>query len=554
MCSGKNDGQVNKQEIRTEIRRKRKELSSEEWQKKSHAICQRILSLPEYRQAQVIYAYLAKQGEVCLDELICQAIADGKQVVVPKVLGEEMEFYRLRDLNEVEIGCMGIREPLSREMISYGAEEISLEAVAGDSHGDAAQALMLLPAVAVDEAYHRVGYGGGYYDKYLEKHPELLKIAAVFEFQVYPQVPVEEYDISLEGIVTEMRAWKRSQKPMVYLCSPSTDAEFNLALEQYVFEEMDRSQEYFMLWQNASAIIIGKNQNTIEEINQKYVEDHNIQVVRRLSGGGAVYHDLGNLNFTFIMDAGDTSQMDLHAFCRPIAKALRQMGVEAEVNGRNDITIEGRKFSGNSQYVRKGRVMHHGTLMFDSDLSVVSECLKVSRDKVESKGIKSVRSRVTNIREHLKEDVSLEQFRELLIHAMEGEGTGDEEDITAWGCPMERYTFTPEELARVEEIRQERYGRWQWNYGYSPKHSICKERRVEGCGQIVVSMEVKEGYLEQICFRGDYFGNEDASCLAELLEGCALERETLTAVLAQAEVEKYFHCLTAEQLVDILLQ
>lgn len=332
---------------------------------------------------------------------------------------------------------------------------------------------------------------------------------------------------------------------MVYLQSPSTDAEFNLALEQFVFEEMDRGKEYFMLWQNANAIIIGKNQNTVEEINRKYVEDHGIQVVRRLSGGGAVYHDMGNLNFTFIVDGEDAANMDLHAFCQPIARALQQLGVDAQVNGRNDITIDGRKFSGNSQYVRKGRIMHHGTLMFDSDLSVVSECLKVSRDKIESKGIKSVRSRVTNIREHLPQGpaISLEDFKELLVRFMEEEaGT------------MERHEFTAEELRRVEEIRAARYGRWQWNYGYSPHYSLRKECRVEGCGKILVSMEVRDGCLEQAEFYGDYFGSEDAGEVVRVLQGCQMEREALMTALAQVDLERYFHHLTAEQLVDILLQ
>lgn len=332
---------------------------------------------------------------------------------------------------------------------------------------------------------------------------------------------------------------------MVYLESPSTDAEFNLALEQYVFEEMDRSREYFMLWQNANAIIIGKNQNTVEEIDRAYVEAHGIQVVRRLSGGGAVYHDMGNLNFTFIVDGSDTANMDLHGFCRPIAHALQQMGIHAQVNGRNDITIDGRKFSGNSQYVKKGRVMHHGTLMFDSDLRVVSECLKVSRDKIESKGIKSVRSRVTNIREHLPADtqITMEEFRELLLRFMEQEnGT------------MERYHWTREDLARVEEIRAQRYGCWQWNYGYSPAYRLRKERRIDGCGTISVAMEVKDGCLEQAEFFGDYFGSEDTAEVAAQLRGLRMERGPLLSVLKGIELENYFHCLTAEQLVDILLQ
>ena len=332
---------------------------------------------------------------------------------------------------------------------------------------------------------------------------------------------------------------------MIYLQSPSNDAQFNLALEQYVFEEMDRSQEYFMLWQNANAIIIGKNQNTVEEINHKFVEEHEIQVVRRLSGGGAVYHDMGNLNFTFIVHGEDAANVDLHAFCRPIAAALQKMGVDAQVNGRNDITIDGRKFSGNSQYVKKGRIMHHGTLMYDSNLSVVSECLKVSADKIQSKGVKSVRSRVTNIKEHLPQnmDFSLEQFQECLVEAMKEE----------YG-PMEQHVFTREELDRVEQIRQQRYGLWQWNYGYSPRYSLRKERRIEGCGKILISMEVKDGCLDQAEFYGDYFGSGDTRELVKALQGCLMEKTALLQALEPLELEQYIHRLTKEQLVDLLLQ
>ena len=537
---------MTKQQIRAEIRGRRKAMSETVWRENSHRICEAIRQMPVYQQAQVIYAYLAKQGEVLLDELILDALKAGKVVAVPKVLGAEMEFFVIRDLADVEIGCMGIREPLSRQSVA--------EAL-GDDLQDHHE-IMLLPAVAVDENCHRVGYGGGYYDKYLEKHPALKKLAVAFEFQVYPQVPTEPFDVRLDCIVTEERTMtgdkvkhekknntdimnkdRQGKNPMVYLQSPSTDAEFNLALEQYVFDEMDPSREYFMLWQNASAIIVGKNQNTVEE--------NGIQVVRRLSGGGAVYHDMGNLNFTFIRHGGDTANMDLHAFCRPIAAALQQLGVDAQVNGRNDITIDGRKFSGNSQYVKRGRIMHHGTLMFDSDLSVVGQCLQVSKDKIESKGVKSVRSRVTNIREHLPEgsNISLEEFWQTLIRFMEADAGS-----------MERYEFTPEDLARVEEIRQARYGQWQWNYGYSPRYSLRKERRIEGVGKILISMEVKDGRLEQVEFYGDYFGSEDGSDVAAVLQGCNMERQALMDRLAQVDVERYFHRLTREQLVDILLQ
>ncbi len=327
---------------------------------------------------------------------------------------------------------------------------------------------------------------------------------------------------------------------MIYLESPSTDAEWNLALEQYVFDEMDRSQSYFMLWQNANAIIIGKNQNTIEEINQEFVREHDIQVVRRLSGGGAVYHDLGNLNFTYIVDGESDSNMDMRVFCEPIARALRQLGVEAEVNGRNDITIDGQKFSGNSQYIRDHRIMHHGTLMFDSDLSMLSNCLRVSKDKIESRGIKSVRSRVTNISDHLAQDITLQDFKETLLRFM------SEEETLVW------QPLTQKDLNRVEEIRQQRYGTWEWNYGYSPEYHVTREQRVDGCGRVTVSMEIREGLITEMAFYGDYFGNGDTSDLALALTGCPARAEDLLERLRGTDVQYYINHLSAEQLADII--
>lgn len=329
---------------------------------------------------------------------------------------------------------------------------------------------------------------------------------------------------------------------MIYLESPGIDPAFNLALEQFVFDEMDRSQEYFMLWQNDNAVIIGKNQNTAEEIDPHYVREHNIRVVRRLSGGGAVYHDLGNLNFTFITGAGDTSQIDLHAFNRPVLKALSRLGAEAFCNGRNDMTIAGCKFSGSSQYIRAGRILHHGTLLFDSDLSVLTHCLNVPEDKLSSKGIRSVRSRVTNIRPHLREDLTLPQFWRLLLQFLSEEFS------------LRPYRFTEEELLRVREIQAARYDRAEWNYGPSLSGCLKKEQRFEGCGKIQAVMETKEGCLSRIVFCGDFFGSASLNDLTDRLQGCPLNRGSLQAALSGLELEPYFHGLKTAQLIDLLLQ
>lgn len=329
---------------------------------------------------------------------------------------------------------------------------------------------------------------------------------------------------------------------MVYIESHSVDPAFNLALEQYVFDHMDRNQEYFMLWQNTNTVVIGKNQNAYAEVNQKIADEKNISVVRRLSGGGAVYHDLGNLNFTFILDAKNAADLDIRLFCRPIAELLRSLGVPAEVNGRNDITIEGRKFSGNSQYLRQGRIMHHGTLMFQSDLSVVADVLNVSEDKFQSKAAKSVRSRVTNIAPYLPEGFTLEEFKAKLLKYILKDDS------------VKPYVFSDEEIAAIEQIKKDRYSQWGWNYGSSPAYSVKKSRRFENCGKIEICMNTEKGIITDLQFFGDYFGVADSNELAQLLKGTALERESLAGRIAGCPIEQYFHGLTAGELLSLLLQ
>lgn len=343
--------------------------------------------------------------------------------------------------------------------------------------------------------------------------------------------------LSADGISAD----NKGGNAMIYIKSPSTNPHFNLALEQYVFDEMDRSQEYFMLWQNDNAIIIGKHQNTIREINAPYVKEHGISVVRRLSGGGAVYHDLGNLNFTFIVSENGLEQFDFGSFCRPIIKALDHFGVHAELNGRNDMTIDGKKFSGNSQYAKQGRVMHHGTILYDSNLETVSHALQVSQDKIVSKGVQSVRSRVTNVRDYMPQDVPIQEFWEMLLHDMEAE------------TPMEFYTLTEKDFERIHQIQKERYDTWEWNYGYSPSYNIIKERRFDGCGRLEVHMNVEKGSISDFDVFGDYFGNGDKKDLQHQLVGVPLTEDALQTALQQVCISDYFCHLEKRQFIDLLL-
>jgi len=324
---------------------------------------------------------------------------------------------------------------------------------------------------------------------------------------------------------------------MLYTESPSTDPCYNLAMEQYLFDTVGQDNDIFFLWQNDNAIIIGKNQNAEAEINKDFVAKNGIKVVRRLSGGGAVYHDLGNINFTFITCA-ETTEPNMRRFCEPVAALLRTMGADAYVSGRNDILISGRKVSGNAQYVKNNRCMHHGTILFDSDLDIVVQALTPSSAKLQSKGVASIRSRVATVREHIV-NCSIEEFKEKLKHSVLG-------DI------FTEYRLTAEDGVAIEKLRNERYATWEWNFGKSPRFSLRKERRIEGCGNIEVYFEAQNGIIEAMEFFGDYFGNRDTAELAVMLVGCRLEETAVREAIAGADISCYFCNLDTGDFVEFL--
>ena len=328
-----------------------------------------------------------------------------------------------------------------------------------------------------------------------------------------------------------------------YIESHDTDPRRNLALEQFVFDDLDRSHSYFMLWQNHNSIIVGKHQNTLEEINAAFVKEKGIRVVRRLSGGGAVYHDLGNLNFTFITDADKQGGIDFAVFCEPIRNALLSLGVPVEISGRNDMIVDGKKFSGNAQYIKEGRVMHHGTILYDSDMGVLSQALKPGVDKIESRGVKSVQSRVTNIRPYMKTDMSVTDFWAAL------------KDFMVSAFDMGELTLGPEQNAAVEELKEKIYSQWSWNYGSSPPYALRKVRRMEGCGKIEILLDLgKEGIINNAAFYGDFFGSREPAELGNLLKGRHLEREELKEVFLGMDISQYFHALDTEAFLALLLE
>lgn len=328
---------------------------------------------------------------------------------------------------------------------------------------------------------------------------------------------------------------------MIYIENNCNKPQFNLALEEYVFTYLDEFDEIFLLWINEPTIVVGKHQNTIEEINIDYVKENNINVVRRLSGGGAVYHDLGNLNYTIISKSSGSSSFDFETFSQPVIDVLADLGIEAEFTGRNDIVIDGKKFCGNAQYMRKGRVLHHGAILFDTDLEVLGKALKVSKDKIMSKGVKSVRSRVTNISDHLKEDITVEDFKKLLLKRMFG---GDEE--------IKVYELSDSDYENINKIVEERYGTWKWVFGTSPSFNVEKERRFTS-GKVEVKLNVEDGIIKNIKFYGDFFGHGELKDVENKIIGIKYRPDEIENVLNNIDLGYYFAGISKEDLINCII-
>lgn len=329
---------------------------------------------------------------------------------------------------------------------------------------------------------------------------------------------------------------------MKYIVNNSHNPAYNVALEAYAFRELLAEDELFILWINEPTIVIGKHQNAIEEINKTYTDEHGIHVVRRLSGGGAVYHDLNNLNYTIISNKSQEGAFDFKTFSQPVIETLADLGVTATFTGRNDLEIDGKKFCGNAQAYYKGRMMHHGCLLFDVDMTVLGNALQVSKDKIESKGVKSVRARVTNILDELPEKMTVEAFSNQLLNKMK-ESYPD----------MTEYVFSDDDLKNIQALADQQFGTWDWTYGEAPEYTIKRSVRYPA-GKITTYANVEKSVIKGTKLYGDFFGIKDVADIEQALIGLRYEYPDVLAKLQTIDTTQYFTNITPQEIAKAIVE
>lgn len=323
---------------------------------------------------------------------------------------------------------------------------------------------------------------------------------------------------------------------MRYFLADSTDPHYNLALEEYLFDTV--SEDLFMLWQNEKSVIIGKNQNAYAEVDFAYAKQNGISVVRRITGGGAVFHDLGNINYTFI-SVQAKEDMDFKYFTSPIADALEKLGVSVSFSGRNDLLLsDGRKISGNARCERNGRIMHHGTLLFSSDISKLSEVLHVNKTKMLSKGVKSVKSVVGNIYDELETKLSPREFMECIKQSIS----------QRYGCAQ--LVLSKEDEERIAKLKAEKYDTEKWNLSTNLPFEYSDERYFP-FGLVQTKFCVKDGRFFNVKIYGDFFGKTDISDIEKMLDGSLYEKKKVEKILCECGVENYINGACAQEIAEL---
>ena len=298
----------------------------------------------------------------------------------------------------------------------------------------------------------------------------------------------------------------------------NSDPYFSLAAEEYFLKNFQ--EDFFMLWRSCSSVVVGKHQNALAEINHEFVRENQIPVARRLSGGGTVFHDPGNVNFSFIRNVANISEVSFKVFTFPIIEALKELGVEAYTTGRNDLLIDGKKISGNAEHIHRNRVLHHGTLLFDSHLEALKGALKVDLSKFEDKAVQSNRSEVTNIAKYLPKPMSVEEFTDFLFG-----------EICQNFPEFQVYEPTPKDIEAIQKLSIEKYQTWEWIFGYSPRYSFTNSLDTAN-GTISVNLLVEKGRIAEVSISGS-IQSEFYQKVSWTLIGCRHDFEAVKRTLAR---------------------
>ena len=330
-----------------------------------------------------------------------------------------------------------------------------------------------------------------------------------------------------------------------------------MALDEFCLENIVLDEPYFYLWRNRPSVIIGLNQNAYSEVNLKYLEENGINLVRRVTGGGAVYHDLQNLNYTIVgwpaanNTAAPCASHPIRANGRGsvlppaatgpavIVNALRELGVPAELTGRNDIFVEGRKVSGYARRVSKQQEIIHGTLMYDVDIDTLTHVLDTPGSKLNAKGIGSVKSRVANLKDYLPGFKSLDEVQAAL------------QDILANGD--HQMELTESQLNEVRIMAETKFSTWDFIYGRSRQADLVRKAKLP-CGTVEATISLDRGLITRISFSGDFMFDEPATELESELTGCRFERAAIVELSSSLSIPKHFKGATINDFLGLLFE
>ncbi|MBQ8664007.1 MAG: lipoate--protein ligase [Eubacterium sp.] len=325
---------------------------------------------------------------------------------------------------------------------------------------------------------------------------------------------------------------------MIYLETHSLDPYYNLAFEEYILKHKMEG-DYLLLWQNENTVVIGQNQIAEAEVDLHFIQEYDIKIVRRTTGGGAVYHDKGNLNYSFITDVKEMEELTMDQFARPVVEALCGLGLDAAVSGRNDILINGSKVSGTAQRIYKNRILFHGTLLFDVNEEMVAGALRADPLKFQGRYAKSVRSRIANIRGFLDEDMGIEQFWNYLKDQIGKNGV------------MEKGVLTPGEQEAIFTLRNGKYVTKEWNFRHMQQFDFSNKKKWHG-GILEARVAVEKEKIKQVVFYGDFLSKTSLDETERALVGRNYVPLDVRNILNRYDLEKFFGTITMQEVLDTI--